>query len=177
MEWPKVTDPKVPSEISYSGAKNFERQWGYDISENALTLIWTKLELDEGERSEELQLILNALKGMGNLDFEEIRNQNGLPSYPAREPEDVIADYLSEVCKFVMTNPPGVIDRTFLDTVPIDLIVTVPSVSDAVYPIAGFPLISAQRFGQKRRRIGPSAPSARPDLIKETSKIFKMLSW
>lgn len=147
--WPKQTDPKVPSEISYSGANNSERQWGYDIGKNALTLIWTKLELDEGERSEELQLILNALKGMRNLDFREIRNQNGLPSYPAREPEDVIADYLSEVRKYAMINPPGKINRTFLNMVPIDLVVTVPSVSDAVYPIAGFSLISAQDLVRK----------------------------
>lgn len=144
QNWPGLANnPKVPSVISYSGSNESESQWGYEISKNALTLVWTKLELDDCERPEELGLILTALRGMENLDFEHIREQKGLPSYPAREPEQVIADYLSEVRKYVMAHLPGDISRTYFDTVSTDLVVTVPSVSDAVAPIAGFSLISA----------------------------------
>jgi hypothetical protein len=98
--------------------------------------VWTKLELDQQERPDELQLILDALNGMKNLDFEEIKKRNGLPSYPGKDPVDMVAEYLSEVRKYVMKHPPGDINETFLSTVPIDLVVTVPAVSEATRQIS-----------------------------------------
>jgi hypothetical protein len=53
---------KVPSVISYSlkTDKN-ERQWGSDLSRNAIAMVHTKLQLDVDHTSSELDLILQAL--------------------------------------------------------------------------------------------------------------------
>ena len=65
---------RIPSVISYSPASEMqERQWGSDLSSNAVAIVDTKLELELQDSSGELDLILKALDGMHNLDFQYIR--------------------------------------------------------------------------------------------------------
>lgn len=124
---------KVPSEISYSATGGGERQWGFDIAPGSLKFTWTKLELDQQERPDELGLILKALDGMINLDARKIGGVYGFPSYPAKGPVDIIAEYLSRVREYVKDKPAGKLDQTFLSITPIDLVFTVPAVSNALH--------------------------------------------
>jgi len=89
-------------------------------------MIWTKMELDQQGRKQELKSILDALDGMKNLDLDKIRMENGLPSYPAREPVDIVADYLSKVREHVLKELG--LHPTVLSDVITDLVVTVPAV-------------------------------------------------
>jgi hypothetical protein len=129
QDWPGgVTSIKVPSEISYSPATSGASQWGGDFAPGSLKLVWTKLDLDRQERSEELNMILNALVGTNNLDFDLIQQSQGLPSYPAKDPVDIVADYLEKVRERLwhhlsQTYPPAVLEAT-----RIDLVFTVPAV-------------------------------------------------
>jgi hypothetical protein len=124
--WPKKTHHKAPSEISYSAAAGDNRQWGSDIHDGSQKMIWTKMELDQQGRKQELKSILDALVGMKNLDLDEIRMENGLPSYPAKEPVDIVADYLSKVRERVLEQP-GLHPAVISDIIT-DLVVTVPAV-------------------------------------------------
>jgi hypothetical protein len=130
-EWPKGHGvKKVPSEISYSVTRGGESQWGFDIAPGSLKFVWTKLELDQQERPEELVLILKALDGMKNLDPEKIREADRFPSYPAKDPVDIVAEYLTKAREYVRDHPPNRLHPTYLSMTPIDLVVTVPAVSN-----------------------------------------------
>ncbi|OCK81694.1 actin-like ATPase domain-containing protein [Lepidopterella palustris CBS 459.81] len=125
---PRVTSVKVPSEISFSAAPGRESQWGFDISQKATKMVWTKLELDQQERSDELRMILSALNGMKNLDLSAIEKSHGIPDYPAMDPEDIVADYLSKVRAHVVQTLVQTYGAEYLSIIPIDIVITVPAV-------------------------------------------------
>ena len=131
---PRKTSAKVPSEISYSSAPGRERQWGSDISQEAVKMVWTKMELDQQERSEELRMILDALNGMNNLDLKAIERSRGIPDYPAMDPVDIVADYLSKVRAHLVQTLEATYGKEYLTIIPIDLVITVPAVS-SFHPI------------------------------------------
>src|SRR2546423_9397809 len=56
---------KVPSEISYSADGTV--LWGFSIPPQAQRQVWTKLELDEQKRGEELKMLLELLNGIEHL--------------------------------------------------------------------------------------------------------------
>jgi hypothetical protein len=126
--WPRTANEKVPSEISYSSTSERNYQWGFDIGNDSHKMIWTKMELDQQGRKLELQLILDALIGMRNLDLDDIRREHGLPSYPAKEPVDIVADYLSKVREIVLGELVHIFTRAGLSEMVTDLVVTVPAV-------------------------------------------------
>ena len=126
---PRKTSAKVPSEISYSSAPGRERQWGSDISQEAVKMVWTKMELDQQERSDELRMILDALNGMNNLDLKAIERSRGIPDYPAMDPVDIVADYLSKVRAHLVQTLEATYGKEYLTIIPIDLVITVPAVS------------------------------------------------
>jgi hypothetical protein len=126
--WPRTTNDKVPSEISYSATLEQSYQWGFNIDSDSQKMIWTKMELDQQGRQQELQWILDALIGMNNLDIHEIRRTNGLPSYPAKEPVEIVADYLSRVRAELITELNERHGSAVLAIMVIDLVVTVPAV-------------------------------------------------
>jgi hypothetical protein len=72
---------KIPSVISYSNAENPkkpEEQWGADISDKAVAMLNTKLELDvQDNKTDELELTLQALDGMGDLNFSKVKEAHG----------------------------------------------------------------------------------------------------
>ncbi|KAF2117305.1 hypothetical protein BDV96DRAFT_571885 [Lophiotrema nucula] len=117
---------KIPSVISYTPciAAHIE-QFGSDLSDDAITMVNTKLELDPQEtRMEELDLILQVLDGMKDLKFEYIKESHGYPSYTWKGPEEIITDYLSKVFKkFEMATEQI---NEIKVAVPVDIIITVP---------------------------------------------------
>lgn len=118
---------KVPSLISYAKAFNGEEQWASSISNNAITMVNTKLELEpQDSLFDELDLTLHTLKGTGNLGFEHLRKAGPEPAYTARSPTEIVTDYLSKVYECVSrTIDVGQLNRT---KTPVDLVVTVPVV-------------------------------------------------
>jgi len=130
QSWPHGGQVKVPSQVAYSSSHEHNAQWGYDISPQALRLVWTKLELDKQDRVDELNHLLGALNGMKDLNLEEIARSRGLPEYPAKEPVEIVSDYLSFVREHVVKlDMPYSVGEALLQRFPIDIVVTCPTVS------------------------------------------------
>ncbi|KAJ9663048.1 hypothetical protein H2198_001040 [Neophaeococcomyces mojaviensis] len=88
---------KLPSVYSYVIATNGEEQWGTDISENAVTMVNTKLELEvQDKKLDELELTLQVLEGTGNLAFEYVKKSGGHPAYTWKTPTEIVTDYLTK---------------------------------------------------------------------------------
>jgi hypothetical protein len=128
MDWPGANNEKVPSEISYSPSDGASQQWGGSFSPGSLKLIWTKLELEQLNRSDELNLILGALEGTNNLDFRAIQQARGLPSYPAKDSVQIVTDYLIKARERLCGHLVTTFAPELLNTIPIDLVVSVPAV-------------------------------------------------
>ena len=117
---------KVPSVYSYSPAPKGEKQWGDDLSDDAVTMINTKLELDfQDNKSDELRLLIQVLDGMKNLSFDYVRRCKGYPEYTSKDPEQIITDYMIQIFKCLDQHVEdfGVKLRSRL---PVDIVVTVP---------------------------------------------------
>lgn len=123
---------KIPSIISYSPASSArEQQWGASISPDAVTMVNTKMELDvQDNKSDELALILQVLEGMGNLDFDHVRDARGAPDYTWKSPEIIVTDYLTYVFQYldhaVSQFGPS------RNTMSVDIVLTIPVVSSTV---------------------------------------------
>jgi hypothetical protein len=167
--WPKTVAEKVPSEISYSPAPGGERQWGYEFGPLACKLVWTKLELAQQRRPEELRMILDALNGMENLDFDTIRRSGGLPEYPAKDPVDIVADYLTYVREHLMENLVQDYGPHYISTVPVDIVFAVPAVSGKLSLVLDSVSFWLSRSGQILPKIVPSVLSAKPGSTKVIS--------
>ncbi|KAF7190557.1 hypothetical protein HII31_07716 [Pseudocercospora fuligena] len=118
---------KVPSVKSYSRASNGEAQWGSDISENAITMVNQKLELEiQDSKLDELDLTLYVLKGAGYLSFDHLREAGSNPDFSCKAPEEVVADYLEHIfgCARQAIN----VDQLRTTDTAIDLVITVPVV-------------------------------------------------
>lgn len=123
-------EPKVPSVKSYSRPKNGEKQWGKDLSEKAVTMILTKLELDvQDNKTDELELILMALEGMKNLKFSHVKQARGDPEYTTKSPEQVATDYLTEIYKVLHKELQRRYGPDIVARLPVDIVITVPVVS------------------------------------------------
>lgn len=130
QSWKHGGEVKVPSQIAYTASHECNAQWGFSISPGSLRLLWTKLELEKQDREEELDHVLRALNGMKDLDFHHIAMSRGLPDYPAKEPSEIISDYLSLVREHVIEQDiVQFLGRAFFERTPIDLVVTCPTVS------------------------------------------------
>ena len=121
-------DPKIPSVISYSSSTDGSQQWGKSLSPEAVTMINMKLELDvQDNKTDELELIIQALDGMSNLHFQHVRASKGCPEYTWKTPEEIVTDYLSRVyqCldKEIEKFSPELRAR-----LPVDIVITVPVV-------------------------------------------------
>ena len=126
-------DEKIPSVMSYSPASNkLERQWGSSLSSNAVAMVHTKLALDIHDNSGELDLILEALDGMHDLEFQYIRACRGFPPYPSKRPEEIVEDYLTKVFDAFLEAMPSRFDGGFpkelRERLPVDIVVTIPAV-------------------------------------------------
>ena len=117
---------KIPSVISYTPSDGTAQQWAFDMSIDAVTMIRTKLELDVHEKVlDELQLLVEALDGMQNLDFDHVK-RNINPGYTPKEPEEIVTDYLTKLFEFIDQ------DTDFIGSlkafIPVDIVITTPVV-------------------------------------------------
>jgi hypothetical protein len=117
---------KIPSVLSYSIAPNKERQWGFDFSDDAVTMVNTKLELDVHEdKLDELELIIYALDGMRDLSFDNIKNTRGGPAFTWKSPELIVLDFFLRLFAEIETKFPS----AALQSLPVDIVITTPVVS------------------------------------------------
>jgi len=129
-DWGQMgTHHKIPSVISYSPASAAgEQQWGASLSDDAVTMVNTKLELDVQENKlDELDLILQVLDGTNDLEFESVKTSKGYPEYTWKNPEDIVTDYLTKVFRHLNQ----VVDHfgpSLRAQIPVDIVITVPVV-------------------------------------------------
>ncbi|KAI9868488.1 MAG: hypothetical protein M1813_005932 [Trichoglossum hirsutum] len=122
---------KIPSVISYSPASKGERQWrerqwGDNLSPDSVAMVNTKLELDvQDSKLDELELILLALDGMGNLGFDNVKASKGHPEYTWKSPEEIVTDYLTEVFQY-LSEVMDYFGHHLKDQIPVDIVITVP---------------------------------------------------
>jgi hypothetical protein len=121
---------RIPSVISYSpSTRAQEQQWGNSISLDAVTMINTKLELDiQDSKSEELDLILQALDGMNNLTFDYVKAARNYPAYTWKGPGDIVTDYLTKIFQYISLEIKN-FSPEFRALIPVDIVITVPVVS------------------------------------------------
>ncbi|KAI9867895.1 MAG: hypothetical protein M1813_007717 [Trichoglossum hirsutum] len=133
-QWGDEVSFKVPSVISFSPTI----RWGFDLSKDAGALAWTKLELEQQERPDELRMILSALIGMNDLDYSKIVESDGLPKYPTKDPVDIVAEYLSKIREYLVHTLREIYTVEYLLTTAVDLVITVPAVGDCHPSKLGF---------------------------------------
>jgi hypothetical protein len=122
---------KIPSVISYSPSIKSERQWGGDISDEAVTMVHTKLELDvQDDKLDELELILQVLDGTRDLGFDNVKRCGGDPEYTWKDPEDIVTDFLINVFDHIRDSL-GYFQATenAKQQTKVDIVITVPQVS------------------------------------------------
>jgi hypothetical protein len=123
---------KIPSVISYTPSSrddhgNFYQQWGSSLSDNAVTMVNTKLQLDIESVSEELNILRSTLQGMDNLGFKYIENANGRPDFPWKGPEAIATDYLKRVFKYLVRTV-NHFSPEVKNGFPVDIVATIPTV-------------------------------------------------
>ncbi|KAG0637899.1 hypothetical protein HOY80DRAFT_907084 [Tuber brumale] len=133
--WPgkaqNATNEKVPSQVAYgSFAEGRTFEWGNRIPPRAERQVWTKLQLDEGQRREELKMLLALLSG--NLENMSIggsgEDDDNPPLYPGKQPQDVVADFLTGVNEHVVQTLIKQFSHRLLCTLQIEIVITVPAV-------------------------------------------------
>jgi hypothetical protein len=122
---------KIPSVISYSDSDGNCQQWGSDLSKHAIAMVHTKLQLDIGNTSNELDLALQTLEGMDNLHYRHIKNSEVESSYPIQSPEEIVQDYLRFVFEYLLSSVEQ-FTKQFLRHTSVDIVVTVPAVRSLV---------------------------------------------
>ena len=101
-------------------------------------MVHTKLQLDVDNTSTELDLILQALDGMHNLDFQYIIDSGSLPKYPRQGPEEIVEDYLTEVFKaFRKSKVMAKLTEAYLKETPVDIVATIPAVCSCTVTLFG----------------------------------------
>ncbi|KAK0665366.1 putative heat shock protein family 70 protein [Cercophora samala] len=127
---PKEEQEKVPSQLSYSVTPKGCEQYGYDIDDNSLVLKKTKIQLEAmGTRLDELRTLSELLKELRDLDLsEEEVIENGIPEHLAKEPEEIVKDYLDEIAQKTEKVINSDVGRHVLSNVAIDLVVTHPAI-------------------------------------------------
>ncbi|OAP64492.1 hypothetical protein AYL99_00464 [Fonsecaea erecta] len=118
---------KIPSVISFSpSTEAMEQQWGYDLSEHAISIVHTKLELDLQDVSSELDLMIQALDGMCDFGFDHIRGAGSAHAFSDKSAEQIVTEYLSRVFEHLSA---AIVkfSASFRVHVPVDIVVTVPT--------------------------------------------------
>lgn len=117
---------QVPSVISYSPACDEAVQWGSDFTDDAVTISRTKLELQPQPILEELDMLLQVLKGTGFMTFKTVRDAGDDPAYTAKAPEEIVVDYLRKVFECAWKELD--LRRLQVAGIPVDVVMTVPVV-------------------------------------------------
>jgi hypothetical protein len=134
---PGTNTDKVPSVISYTEPSNkAEKQWGSDLSDNAVVMINQKLELEVRSLSEELDLIISTLDRVHDLNFGHVKKSPPSPEYTTKGPDLIVLDYLRKVFNHVLPEIDKFVGRSQMrDILPVDIVATIPAVSEEVCPL------------------------------------------
>ncbi|KIW07496.1 uncharacterized protein PV09_01461 [Verruconis gallopava] len=128
-------DNKIPSVNSYSepslNKSRKERQFGRDLSPNAVAMVNSKLELDvQDTKLAELESLVHALEGMKNLSYANVKRCRGHPGFSWKSSEQIVTDYLAKVFKafseYLDRAYPGM-GNALREEVPTELVITVPA--------------------------------------------------
>jgi hypothetical protein len=126
---------KVPSVISYSAPSlKGEQQWGSSLSEDAVAMVHTKLELELNDITKELDSTIQALNGMQNLRFQDLKSSTSegrFLGYTHKGPEEIISDYLNKVLQYLRKDLSPFAELVS-DALATDLVVTIPAVSSSI---------------------------------------------
>ena len=121
---------KVPSVISYSRpSEKGEQQWGSSLSQDAVAMVHTKLELGMQNVLGELDMTLQVLDGMNNLDFDIDfmgRGSQDLPPYSHKSPEEIVTDYLTRIFQWLEQEVEK-FDTVLRKHIATDIVVTIPT--------------------------------------------------
>ena len=149
---------KVRSMYAYTAPG--EAQWGSDISDDAITFVNTKLELEPREtRLDELEATLHLVRGTKNLSFEHIRNAGPQPAFTANTPTQIITDYLTKIRECACREDNINVSKLVTTKTPVDIVITVPVVSCKSTLSARYAcgrLIILLRVGRIRPKMRPS---------------------
>ncbi|KAL5322237.1 hypothetical protein ACEPPN_010209 [Leptodophora sp. 'Broadleaf-Isolate-01'] len=123
---------KIPSVVSYTpSSRKGERQFGLDLSADAVALLHTKLQLGVSDVSQELDHILESLEGVHNLNFQYLKKSDGLPKHILFSPEQIVRDYLQRVFHYLFESESDSLPSPFAPELrqltPVDIVVTVPA--------------------------------------------------
>jgi molecular chaperone DnaK (HSP70) len=86
---------------------------------------WTKLDLDVQPRFQELEGILDSLRGMKR-GMATVEAEGGHPQYPARNPVNIVGDYLTKIREIVVQHLRQKFGAVFLN-IATEIVVTVPA--------------------------------------------------
>ncbi|KAF8541822.1 hypothetical protein BDD12DRAFT_803390 [Trichophaea hybrida] len=134
--WPgtgsNATKEKVPSQIAYGNFDDDETElWGDLIPPNVPRQTWLKLRLDEPKPRLCIHQMWGVLSGMDSLeiaDNNDSDSEDNPPSYPGKQPVDMISDYLKAVNTHVVTVLTAQYTDAILKTMDFEVVVTVPAV-------------------------------------------------
>jgi hypothetical protein len=91
--------------------------------------VWTKLQLEEGQKREELKMVLALLsENMEGLSLAGRSSDDNSPLYPGEQPQDVVADFLTGVSEHVVQTLIQEFSHRLLSTIQIKIVITVPAV-------------------------------------------------
>jgi hypothetical protein len=131
-------DDKIPSVISYSRSSPAgEKQWGNDLSPEAICMVHQKLELGIGTASNELDFLLKTMEGVDGLNFDNLKLVAPIPEYPTYLPEQIVTDYIEYAFGAVIDFINQKYTSSVIETTPVDVVITMPAVS--VAPLAYLP--------------------------------------
>jgi hypothetical protein len=103
------------------------------MTENALPMFWTKLDLESRPRQEELNKLAESFKGLrlvapllgeGGLT----RRRVEVPQHIDKSPEDIVKDYLQRLVQWWKQDQDEKIGLALLQTITVDVVVTHPAV-------------------------------------------------
>jgi hypothetical protein len=131
---------KIPSVVSFTkkSPERGERQFGADLSKDAIAMVHTKLQLGVGSTSDELDHILEALDGIRNLSFQYVKKSEGLPKQTLLGPEEIVKEYLERVFHYIFEAESESLSNFAAELrsrTPVDIVVTIPAVSVLLFSL------------------------------------------
>jgi hypothetical protein len=142
-DWPgayghNAVNEKVPSQVAYGSFQTSPPNvniyewgtWGNLIPPNTTRQYWTKLQLDEKAKMPRgLQGLLALLSSdFSAFNIGQPEDEDGPPTYPGKEPKDIVTNYLTGVKNHVFRSMRGTFGAALFDACQLDVVITVPAV-------------------------------------------------
>jgi len=121
--WPTHESISVPTEISYTPSPKGCRQWGFDIDDHSRIDKWLRMGLEERSRDQELGALADLIHEATVSDLAD-----SVPPWLYKSPEQIARDYLRHIAEHVLDELVNNVGRHVPENIPIDLVVSYPSV-------------------------------------------------